>query len=311
MNEEGLPILDISEPILHDDSSQNLATTPLVDEEPVIPLSRLPSTARERLRQQRDRILDALEEEERSDQLKGEEEELERMKEIVEKRKQAAANEKEKTRAAKELQKKMGKALLKNIGKDKNKEQSTSQPDSSLPSPPRPRTDGDLTTKKRTVAFADDEDTTVQDSLDWGDITPARLRSTDKPSLLQTHAQNHPMKLTVVERTPSGHTPNNPINVPDSDDESEPEISSTEQHSFGEHFKFQSSGPPDSEDGSNEEVELESEDFDSNYAHHQREIALAYHRKRSEIGQDAANAMMSHTHDDDDEITQVCCSFLP
>lgn len=54
----------------------------------------------------------------------------------------------------------------------------------------------------------------------------------------------------------------------------------------------------DSDDESNEG--LLEEEFDWDSAQHQREVALEYYKKRHVIGAEAARAMTSHTHDDEE-----------
>lgn len=248
----------------------------------------LPKQARQRLRQQRERILDLLEEEERQEQLREEQKERQEHEEIVRKRKAEAENGKARLIKAKELQKKMGRALLRNMAPSKEQENQKGvarvqgEEDAQTRNPSSP--------KKKTVNFADSHDdsspTTSSVDASWGDVTAARLRSANRPTLMsQAESDKHtPMKRSVVERLPVGPRtlPKPAIKVEerDSDDESEGDAS-------------------DNGDGaqSDQESILEEDDFDFDFAQHQREIALEYHRKRTTIGEETAAAMRNHSHE--------------
>lgn len=295
MNEEGLPIIDITEPLAIA-ASRGTGNALLAEEEHLPPISAFPPPVRERWRRKRDSILDQLEEEERREQERENQDDYEQRQEILQKRKEAATGEKERLKAAKEMQKKMGRALLRNMAEaraqeevdaaktDPNKEQSKAQKGS---------------TPKKTVAFAgipessDSEDakesTELRHTLDWGDITPARLRSTPGPSLLSS--EKLPMKMTVVERTPKA--PVSPMIMPDSDDESDPDLSDIRDDIH-------------SNSAEEENPTFEPEEFDMDFAQHQREIALQYHEKRNRIGETALTAMSSHSHEDDGNVRVVC-----
>ncbi|KAF9036641.1 hypothetical protein BJ165DRAFT_1504853 [Panaeolus papilionaceus] len=285
VNEEGLPIIEITEPIDNEPRRRLSASLPPpVTVEPLIKLSSLSEVAQARLKEQRNRILDLLEEEEQQleEQEKKREEQTRR-----EEMQQDAARDKGRAKEARELQKKMGRALLKNISlaQEKEKEEKEIQRlkdeemDRQKPS----------SSKKKTVVFAD----SVHDSSemggkdqgeDWGDIIPATLRSSNRPTLLD----KQPMKMIVVERVPGGKPANPTAHLfqyrrePDSDDESDPDpINSSD------------------EDGEDEEdQELEADEVDYDYAQHQREIALEYFKKRGSIGQAAAAALKNYAHDD-------------
>ena len=88
---------------------------PSFDDADLVPLWELPPAEQARRRAERDRILDMLEEEELIQQAKEEAEERERFQAELQKRKQAAEAEMDALKKAREMQKKMGKALLKNI----------------------------------------------------------------------------------------------------------------------------------------------------------------------------------------------------
>ncbi|KAG5352342.1 hypothetical protein C0989_002724 [Termitomyces sp. Mn162] len=285
LNEEGLPIIDITEPVetstIEDDKNVGF-----VEEPPLPPLHLLPETVKERLRQERNHLLDQLEEEERSQQMREEVADMERREEIIRKREEAAAEEKDKLKATKEMQKKMGRMLLQNLAKEREQEEKTRAADAASDEAKR-TSQGDKI--KKTVSFADTPDTFDNErsskgkrAVDWGDITPARLRTTGRPSLLSS-SNDLTMKMTVVERTPSAPSKLLSKNEPDSDDESDTEAQM------------------DDEDSEPEET-LEDEEYDADFAHHQREIALQYHEKREKIGAAALAALKAHSHDRDEDV---------
>jgi hypothetical protein len=305
VNEEGLPIIDITEPIAAT-AEQGDSNTLLVEEDRLIPISSHPSSARERWREERDRILDLLEEEERREQVREEQVSEEQRQEILRKRREAAAHEKAKLKAAKGMQKKLGKALLRSMAETRAKGEDDRQ---IMPAEENNKT-------KKTVTFADpsnddsegDSTTSLQPKPieEWGDITPARLRSTPGPSLLSS---GQSMKLTVVERYPASQQAALPITAAkglDSDDESEPGLpDDSEQQVDSPQSPVNYDNVPSDSDV-DENLVLEDEDFDLDFARHQREIALQYHEKRSEIGEVAVAAMMNHSHSDDDVGRAVC-----
>ncbi|KAF5386902.1 hypothetical protein D9615_001591 [Tricholomella constricta] len=298
LNEEGLPIIDITEPVTNATMSGSEDAF-LIDDGP-LPLTTLSPPVRGRLRQQRDRILDQLEEEERLEQKREEQVDFEGRQEILRKRKEAAANEKAKLNAAKEIQKKMGKALLRNLAKEKAQDEE-SQVDVVVLDDVKRSSQNDKPLKK-SVAFADDpqdpdseggsefSSNARHNSLDWGDVTPARLRSRGRPSLLSL-SDTLPMKMTVVERVPSAPPRTTTIAGPDSDDESESGSHGEQSDDGAEQYSNSDLGPA-----------LEEEEFDVDFAQHQREIALQYYEQRNKIGAAALSAMSSHSHDGDGDV---------
>jgi hypothetical protein len=315
VNEDGLPIIDITEPIAA--TAERGENNPLlVEEDRLIPISSHPPSARERWRKERDRILDLLEEEERRDQVREEQANEEHRQEILRKRREAAAHEKAKLKAAKGMQKKLGKALLRSLA-----ETGTKGEDDRKTMPAM----NESNKTKKTVTFAglpDDSEESNGDSTtslqrkpiekEWGDVIPARLRSTPGPSLMPSR---QPMQLTVVERCPASQQtplPTTAAKEPDSDDESDPGLlNDSEQQADSPRSPVNSDDnlPPDSDVDENLVLE---EDLDLDLAQHQREIALQYHEKRSKIGQVAAAAMMNHSHSDDDigrAVCEVACTY--
>ncbi|KAJ6597200.1 hypothetical protein DFH09DRAFT_1133941 [Mycena vulgaris] len=280
LNEEGLPIIDITEPI----QAPGLPPAPLFPEDAPIPIAALPVSEQERRRRERDRILDLLEEEEEAEQRKGEELSQEQRQEILSKRKKAAQDEIDRLKAAKDMQKKMGKALLRGMSAARETTPAESSEVNSVATVeevvPVPR-------KSVKFADADDEETSEtreDETPDWGDVVPARLRPNSARSLM-TNAQidAHPMKMQVVERIAGKPKLDEP--QPDSDDESEPPDSPTVADS-------------DEEGGAISDEEL-AEEVDLDFARHQREIMLEYHEKRAKMAETTSNAMKSHSHDQD------------
>ena len=274
INEEGLPIVEISEPVDPTDLRTNKSLPTPVTVEPLLPLASLTDEARVRLRGKRNQILDQLEEEERQAEIAQRRREREELENLSHKTKEEAVKEKERLKEARELQKKMGRALLLNVSKAKEKERQEQaaqrRRDEEADKKRSP------TMKKKTVAFAEsteqiDRSETEPDSAsstDWGDVTPARLTQRKRPTLIsQALLDKHPMKLNVVERMPSRTT----ASPADSDDDSE---------------------PPDSSDNEEGAPTLETDDFDFDTAQHEREIALEYYAKRNTVKKDAAQALM-------------------
>ncbi|KJA27022.1 hypothetical protein HYPSUDRAFT_52063 [Hypholoma sublateritium FD-334 SS-4] len=297
VNEEGLPIIDINEPVsLATKLRSSGSIPPLATVEPLLPLATLPPPARDRLRERRNRILDILEQEEQQEELR----QAEGEEEALQKRREDAMKEKDKKKEARELQKKMGRALLQTIGKDKQKEEEEREAQRLRDEEADKRRSPSI--KKKTVAFAESPDIADEDGSkksvaeDWGDVVPARLQGTKRPTLLsQALLDRHPMKMSVVERVPGGQptmpktspTPWQRLKEPvDSDDESDQE----------------QDGNSDEEDTDvDAEPLLDADAVDLDYAQHQREIALQYYQKRNAIGQTAAAAMMNHSHDADED----------
>ncbi|KAG1762488.1 hypothetical protein EDD22DRAFT_891753 [Suillus occidentalis] len=107
----------------------------------------------------------------------------------------------------------------------------------------------------------------------------------------------HPMKMHVVERHPASHQSLSRFQPEgDSDDEPLSTTSSTPSKVGNMPHKFYAS---DSDDDESDEGLLE-EEFDWDSAQHHREVALEYYKKRHVIGAEAARAMTSHTHDDEE-----------
>ncbi|KAF9246444.1 hypothetical protein BU15DRAFT_70532 [Melanogaster broomeanus] len=290
LNEEGLPIIDISEPT-------------------IVPAALLPPSEMERRRRERDRILDLLEEEEQLQQLQQERDAEEERKEAIRKRKELTKAELERLNTAKELQKKMGKALIQNVTEATEKEENSKKEEAVS------KHQTTSSAPKKSVAFADapvaeDEEREKKSSklqVDWSDISAGRLRSSGHRSLLSpADAAKYPMKMNVVERRPTGAL-TRPIvqNCADSDDESPlpSEHSSLRMENVApdeeeEDTMFEQISSSNDESSDEEPME---EEFDWDSAQHHREIALEYYQKRHAIGAETAKAMAAHSHDEDED----------
>lgn len=215
----------------------------------------------------------------------------------MEKRKEAGKAEIERLKQAKELQKKMGRALVRSVVEPKDessKPPSESQSSDTVPSSQKPKSG-------KSVSFADNIEESKSSSekgkaVNWGDVAPGRLRPTQGTTpQLKSRLDTQTMKMQVVERIPGAPakppTPE-PVQLVDSDDESIPDENvddSVEDEDF-------------SGDDDHEPIEWEEDDLD--FARHQREVALAYYEKRAAMVGEATAAMKAHSHDGDHEWDQ-------
>ncbi|CAA7271467.1 unnamed protein product [Cyclocybe aegerita] len=299
VNEEGLPIIEITEPMDGRKSFSSVSLPTPITVEPLLPVFTLDSSVQARLREKRHRILDMLEEEERQAELAENEFEAREREKLVRKRKEEALKDKDRLKAARELQKKMGRALLQNFSREKELERQELEVQRRRDEEVDKRKSPSI--KKKTVAFAESTEDIEKGSQaelpegpDWGDVSPATLRTTKRPTLMSQKAlDKHPMKMTVVERYPTERPPAKNISPPprplnDSDDESDPDPDLA----------------PNTDTEEEEEAVLETDEVDLDFARHQREIALEYHKKRNAIGQEAAAAMKNHSHDADGPMQQ-------
>ncbi|KAK0463827.1 uncharacterized protein EV420DRAFT_1638740 [Desarmillaria tabescens] len=286
VNEEGLPIIDINEPDFEIGSSSN---KPFAEPD-LIPLSSLSPAEVEVRKRERNRVLDMLEAEEEMLERKSNEAEKERRREALQNMKEAGREGVKNFAQTREMQKKMGKALLRNMAAAREKEEKEKAEKEAEDL----RKEKARTKKgpQKTVTFAvpEKEDDKEEENVEheWGDVAQGRLTSTKRPTLLSKFNDSTlPMKMSVVERPPgqSNSPPETPQNLADSDDESEPPLS-------------EGGSSSDNPSDADEDVE---EGFDMDYAQHQREIALEYHKKRETIGRDVSLAMRSHTHEEDEE----------
>ncbi|KAF9500564.1 hypothetical protein BDN71DRAFT_1440673 [Pleurotus eryngii] len=279
LNEEGLPIVEITEPIANNDTFNETSGTSLDDDE-LTPLSMLSPQERARRKCEQERIFDLLEEEERLEQaIIDADESLER-KERMEK-KGAAKTSLDSMRAQKEMQRKMGKALLNTLGGDKSTKPTE---------PPKPAVVASTSSKK--VSFAEDP-TTEGTAGDSSTISLARLQKLDRPSLISQLSKNTPMKAEVVERGIRGSQPLAPsIAEEDSDDESvQSGVSETGMHHQDDSFRSSEVEDSEDDDDAHGAPLLEDEEYDIDTAQHNREIALAYYAKRETVGAVAREAL--------------------
>ncbi|KAG6335212.1 hypothetical protein ID866_3883 [Astraeus odoratus] len=301
LNEEGLPIIDITEPIPPSSEMQDVPS--YFHESDLIPLHMLSPAERDRRRRERDRIFDLLEEEERLQQLREQREEEEKTREEVRKRKEEAKAEYERVQRQKELHRKMGKALLGAATDIKEK-------DGGLEETPVRRKDA---APRKNVTFAEmvDSGTTISGKgeapsatqADWADVAVGRLRSSHRVPLISTvSADRYPMKMQVIERRGPNAAAQSSGHITDSDDESPSSVDVPQQLSEAlddkEHDQFKQDTGSD-RDESLEEEPLDDE-FDWDSVQHQREIAFEYFTKRHVIGAQAARVMAAYNGEDDE-----------
>lgn len=276
------------------------------EEEKLVPLTSLPETERARLKQERDRILDLLEAEEEIETAKDEEAEAAKQREEIERRKKAVQGEMDHLKAAREMQTKMGKALLRNIAEVREREQKPEE---------LPEKSKSLKSKK-SVSFAEPDEPEV-DAVNWGDVQPARLRAPTKRATLINRSQisTLPMKMDVVERTnilPAVA----PVLLVDSDDESIPPDSPNDSEDEEPPHPYTADDPsllprPFLHDSDQEEEPVLEEEYDLDLARHQREITLQYYEKRLAIGAETRQAMSAHSHEGDwDQEVNTFISFF-
>ncbi|KAJ6502269.1 hypothetical protein C8R45DRAFT_975989 [Mycena sanguinolenta] len=285
LNDEGLPIIEITEPAT---ASESHPASGYVAEDVPIPPAAFSVSERERRRRERDRILDLLEEEERVEHAREharEEISEDQRQEILQKRREAAEKESTRLKAAKDMQRKMGKALLRDMATSRENSPSDPTPESAVESK------GTAFNPVKTVTFASEveaPESRETETSDWGDVVPGRLRAKGGPSLI-SNAQfdGTPMKMHVVERVPG--KPVGPQS--DSDDESEPPDSPTIADS-------------DEEAGGFESDDELAEEVDMDFVHHQREIALEYNSSRARMAETTSNALQSHYHDQDSKTSE-------
>jgi hypothetical protein len=285
VNEEGLPIIEIAEPIPAVAPSPAFAQLPssTVVADAVLSQTPLSPQARERERAELDAFFDLMEEEEAEEEARAAMRERQREREEHEQRKAHAAKELERIRAAKSVQKKMGQALLRGLG----------DPTQITPGAPAEKEKGKGKGKK--VAFAEgtaDEKPVASSSRVLDAPAPGKFRPAD---------QGHPMKFKVVERVltkapPVPHITATLTAAPEGDSDDESAVATSEDSVGGARDSLPTS---DASDGDDDEPPVDpvlADEIDFDQAMHQREVALAYYEKRAVVGQDTARAMAAHTH---------------
>ena len=254
-------------------------------EEPgLIPLASLSEAERRRLRTEREKILDMLEEEEQGEQKRPQELTQEQRAELLQKRKEAAKVEVEKLKKAKALQKKMGKALLRGLADDREKGEKA-----------QTHASGENVKKKegKSVSFADPPSHRDGQKPDSTQTPPQRVRTkVGSIPLVRAAGGQLPMKMHIIERF-SGTSV---------DAQSAPPIQGTVAHQLaspsvnptptGLDYTDQKEYEP----SQNPETEL---DIDADRAQTKVEIATEYYKKRGTIGEQASKALASHPHHDE------------
>jgi hypothetical protein len=308
VNEEGLPIIEINEEYGNESPATGSVTATSGDF--ITPWSALSPVEREIRRRERDRILELLEIEEQEDEERNLAKEREERRLALERQKVEAARNAEHFKVQRETQRKMGKALLQNIFSTREREEKELEE-------VKAREVGQRKLRPRkSVTFADspqDDGSPANNELidpsvnmDWGDLSVGRLKPTVTASVKHP-TDNRPTKFNVVERFPIRTQVSEERQV-DSDDESEAgsltaadsddglAIHSAHDESEDEviHHSADEESEPEGVD-----TEVHEDEFDFDAAQHQREIALAYYDKRGTIGQEALQAMSTHTHDED------------
>ena len=322
MNEEGLPIVDITEPFAEPSRAPPSTSASIQGHVPNLapPASNESLDQKARRKAEMDRIFDTLEEEERM------EEERERRRDMPapvpvvdeETRKRL---EHEQRLAQRELQKKMGKALIQNITKQREKEEQDAKALETSPTTAECSSSGQKTVKpKKSVTFSLPDDQEAKDSkpkpkakpsLAWGDVSVGSLRSgLPKARIKSEEARRQPMKMEVIERIHGQSLEPDPPER-DSDDESNPGVPEVPMDEDDEENTPELDGDFDDSEGSGHEHagfdEDEEDEFDFAEAAQQREMALEYMRLKGSIGEDAYRAMTSHTHEGENEWDQPVC----
>ncbi|KAI9451330.1 hypothetical protein BJY52DRAFT_1298614 [Lactarius psammicola] len=306
LNEEGLPIIEITEPmesVPGPAPGPTAATAPIVDAEDTsfVPMYQLPPAERARNKAQMNRLLDMLEEEERLEEERNEARDRRQRREELEQRRANARAELERIKALKDMQKKMGKALLRNMADAREKEE--------LEEARRVKEDLELEEARRSRK--------PRKSVSWAELPKSEKQSAgdDGDDTWEEAGPSHnklPMRLDVVERFPTrpigASSPPPPI--ADSDDESDHPSPDSDEGDDDLHSDMAPSPGPepplsdDTGDGDEDEPaegHASEDEFDIDAVQHQREIALAYFEKRNKIGADAARAMSAHSHGPNDE----------
>ncbi|CAE6436295.1 unnamed protein product [Rhizoctonia solani] len=319
LNEEGLPIMEIIEPVANTNESSvaqpssmdiTSSSMSMLGQAPLSPLPNwaLSLAALAARRRERDRILDMLEREEEAEYARA-----------------AAATHEPTNRNSEAVSQPVPATPLHALDQAFR----SPDPNSSFPSGPSasssneesprpsgdfvaPASQGDLATRKpkkqKSVSFVDPP-SNYQDGrsyspkpeLDWGDVIPVRLDSR-KPGLTKGHGV---MKDLVVER-PRSQSSAVANRVVDSDDEDEDE-EPNEVHDVPEDEDSETEVPKealgqletsdDESDVDREEtaqgVDVDDTDFDE--AMLQREIALAYYARRNQMGADISSGPLSNS----------------
>jgi hypothetical protein len=299
LNEEGLPIIDITEPAEHTTANARAAESYTAEDDPA-PLTMLSVEERLRRKAQQERILAMLEEEEEREAAKQAEAEDREARDLAERARADARAETERKRAAREMQKKMGKALMASLGESRNTEAASSPTNSAQPTDPAGVNSKEGSKPKKSVKFDVDvspkaEGTGVRSAP--GDVSFAPLRasaSSIRPK--GTNVDGLTMKMNVVERTTQKKNvlPERQSRVVDSDDESEGDASATAPSASSLSVRSD-----DEDDAESFPLDVSDDDVDISQAQLQREAALEYFRLRESMGADFAQALSSSHQEGD------------
>jgi len=252
-----------------------------------------------RRRAERERVLNTLEEEER----------LEAEREATEADESHAAKKK-RLEATRELQKAMGRALVKNVKDFKAQEEKAKNALLEVDTTVGAEGSGRLKPKKSVSFDLPPEESPVSagPQQDWGDVTPAQLQ----PQQPTTPAAHGPTKFRVVERFPrklqleslskDSDDESDPGPVPDSDEEDKPHSAPMNMNQAVLHSDESTEDEGD--------FEFEEGETDLDAAQHQREIALVYYEKREKFSAQATAAFSSHSHIEEDTWDRPVC-LLP
>ena len=298
IGEEGLPVVEISEIVDPTDLRTNISRPTPVTVEPLIPLASLSDEARTRLRVKRNQVLDLLEDEEKQEEISRENQEAKEREAMTRKKKEEVVKDVGRLKEVREIQKKMGRALLLNVSKAREKERQEKEEQQLRDEEAEKDRKRSPAITKKCVAFAEHtelievpEADVDSANVDWGDVTPGRLMQRKRPTLLsQALLDMHPMKLNVVERQPTGQAISGTISqsteAVDSDDDSDLELGSDSTES-------------------EEEPTLETDEVDFETAQHQREVVLEYYTKRNTVGRGAAQTMVDTPHDIESNVVRL------
>ncbi|TFY77194.1 hypothetical protein EWM64_g6819 [Hericium alpestre] len=312
---EGLPIVNISEPMTTP-GAPPFDPGPAVEEPDVVPLRALSPQEKAQQRVQMERILDLLEAEEQGELARKEKLEHQRMKEEYEQRKSNTRKKLERLKAAKDMQKKMGKALLRNLSDAREREEKEREEKEKEEQLKRDlEAEASRKQKKPTkkVSFAELPHEGKEDKAPTAGPSKRCPRGGDASGRLHAQEQKATMKIDVVERflrpmktkvmspPPPGDESDDNVQlglpVPVDSDEGEAIVSDHDS----EHIPTSDS---DDEEPRSLDKPVVDEEFDFDTAQHHREIVLEYFKKRDSIGIDAARVMSAHSHEPMDEWDQ-------
>ena len=249
-----------------------------------------------------------LEAEEEEDVAKEAEQEEREARDLIEKAKADAIAEAERKAAAREMQKKMGKALMAGLAKSRTEVETTQEPPASQQEDTKEKNTRSTKPKKK-VTFDENakdgnEEQTTSKQQRHMDVSFAPLR--ESRSSLRPKSTNFdglPMKMNVVERQPHKR----PVDqysgdgerIADSDDESDEELGNNVAK--GSPSYTSDDRQSDEDDGSTSDLVLGSDDdMDVSQAQLQREAALEYFRLRESMGAELSQVLSTTTHDEDD-----------